>query len=224
MPGESGGPATAFPKVRYSWCLKFDLLRYVLSTFAKYDQKQLFASVAEGDEKAFAALITAIAPLHEAIVLKIVHSRDHAREILQESFIRIWLHRDKLPALESPDAWFKRVTLNETFTWLNKNASRAKIFRGLAYEPGIAPSAPDNLSFRETLEVLQEAMEQLPPQRKLIFQLSRTHGLKSQEIADRLNLSNGYVKNTLSAALEYIRRKLEDAGKMTILAIIFFIF
>lgn len=179
------------------------------------NEKELLARVAEGEEAAFTTLMLQVGPALEAIVLKIVKRPEDTRDILQEALIRIWMNRDKLPGLEYPAQWLKRVALNETFTWLNKNANKAAIFHP-DMEAVLPPdnNVADTMALRETQQLLQQAINQLPPQRKQIYQMSRTQGMKSQEIADALGLSNGYVKNTLSAALDFLRKRLAAAGRI----------
>lgn len=179
------------------------------------NEKELFLRVAEGDEIAFAELLKKIIPNLQAIIFKIAKDDDAVREILQEAFIRIWIHREKLPQLENPLAWLKRVALNETFTWLNKNAFRARIFAELHEGLDISIDNPvDNISLHETQKILNRAIDLLPPQRKRIYLLSRKEGMRPGEIARELELSDGYVKNALSLALGSLREKLKKAGKI----------
>jgi RNA polymerase sigma factor (sigma-70 family) len=127
--------------------------------------------------------------------------------------IRVWVNRDKLPELEKPLPWLKRVALNETFTWLHQRARHNKLFRPLENDAPLEADAADRVSLHETQEILRQAIEELPPQRKMIYQMSRVQGMKSPEIADALQLSHGYVKNALTAALAFLRERLAAAGK-----------
>lgn len=93
-----------------------------------YIDPLLLAGIAEGNENDFKKLLKIIVPGLATLVQKIVKSEDSVKEIMQESFVRIWMNRDKLPELEKPYPWLKRVVLKKTFTWLNKNARRAEVF------------------------------------------------------------------------------------------------
>lgn len=177
--------------------------------------KELLISISEGDEVAFRELFYGALPWLTSFIQRMVKSPEGTQEIVQETFIRIWLSRDKLPGLLEPQAWIIRVASNECFTWFHKQAALRKI-TDIRDDAGSAAAnlAEDRLQVQETLLLIREAVEQLPPQRKKIYQLSREEGLKTQEIADRLQCSPSYVKNTLSAALSYIRGYLTDAGKI----------
>ena len=65
--------------------------------------------------------------------------------------------------------------------------------------------------------VLQSAVhaiyiQSLPRQRKTIYYLNRVEGKTTREIAETLQLSHGYVRNALSAALAVIRERLAASG------------
>lgn len=57
---------------------------------------------------------------------------------------------------------------------------------------------------------LQDIINQLSPQQKLIYKLSRKEELKHKEIAERLNISVPTVNNHLTQALQIIRRELKN--------------
>lgn len=177
--------------------------------------KELLINISEGDEVAFRELFYGALPWLTSFIRRMVKSPEGTQEIVQETFIRIWLSRDKLPGLLEPQAWIIRVASNECFTWFHKQAALRRVtdIRDDAVSAA-ANLAEDRLQVQETLLLIREAVDHLPPQRKKIYQLSREEGLKTQEIADRLHCSPSYVKNTLSAALSYIRGYLTAAGKI----------
>ncbi|HEY4789698.1 MAG TPA: sigma-70 family RNA polymerase sigma factor, partial [Bacteroidales bacterium] len=65
---------------------------------------------------------------------------------------------------------------------------------------------PDNEDIQKDVK---EAIEQLPPQCKVIFCLSRFDMLTYNEISERLNISVNTVKTQMSRALESLRKQLE---------------
>jgi len=72
--------------------------------------------------------------------------------------------------------------------------------------------APEQVDLKSIAGVVQRTILSFPPQRKLIYQMSREEGLKPGEIAARLQLSVSTVKNTLLSALKTIRENIEEAG------------
>lgn len=185
----------------------------------------LLTQIAAGSEAAFAVLFKQVVPVLQPSVYKIVDSEEGMQEVIQETFIRIWLHRDQLPELEKPLHWIFRVAANESYTWLRKQAIRRKHTDGYAEEltaDSAQAIAPELLTLKETSLLVEQAVDRLPAQRKLIYQMSRQEGLKPAEIAEKLNLSPGYVRNALVVALQSIREYLEAAGKVLPLVYLFF--
>ena len=70
-------------------------------------------------------------------------------------------------------------------------------------------SLEDWLIDEECRRILQHAINQLPPQRKLIYTLSREQGLTHEEIANALHLSRNTVKSTIMAATRSISEYLQ---------------
>ncbi|WP_123891852.1 RNA polymerase sigma factor [Chitinophaga costaii] len=177
--------------------------------------RTLLARIAMGDEIAFRALFYSELPWLTAFLNNLTRSVDDTHEIVQETFIRIWISRDKLPDLLEPRAWITRVATNECFTYFNKQARFRKTITLTEQYTFIAShGAEDRLQARETQRLIGEAVNNLPRQRKKIYQLSRENGLKIQEIADQLHCSPSYVKNALSSSLHFIRGYLIRAGKI----------
>ena len=57
---------------------------------------------------------------------------------------------------------------------------------------------------------LKNALEQLPPQEREVFEMSRLENIKYQEIANRLNISVRTVEVRISKALKQLRILLKD--------------
>ncbi len=69
-----------------------------------------------------------------------------------------------------------------------------------------------NLTVNDIRALVQQAIAELPPQRRRIYLLQREHGLKPAEIASELGISVSTVKNTLLVATKAIREKVEKGG------------
>lgn len=188
------------------------------------NEKELLLRIAEGDEDAFGIFFRTYASGLRVSVAAFIKDTYGVTEVLQEAFIKIWLNREKLLQVEHLNAYLKRLVLNETFNYLNKLARKEKLYNGVMYaEPAVADGGPEDLlSFKETQWIVQNAIRSLPPQRRMIYQLSRNKGLNSVEIAGELQLSPDYVRKAISAARQHIRQHLLKAGKLLTTVAIFF--
>lgn len=181
----------------------------------------LLQRIADGDEQAFSQLFKTTVGHLNIYLGKIVKDKEALLEVLQETYIKVWLNRDKLKDVVYITAYITKIAAHEAFNYLNKNTYV------VLYDPSLHPEGAINdieekLTYKETYQLVQEAIRELPAQRKLIYQMSRIEGLKSPEIAAKLRLSTGYVRNALSAAQQAIREKLAASGKLILAVFIIF--
>lgn len=171
-----------------------------MSNRALYDQQAIQLRVAEGDEDAFALLFNHYYPLLRPLVAGYALSNADMEEILQETFIRVWLYRDRLPGIENFHGWICRVASRECLTMLRKNLRNRKHLAAL--EPdNTMPSTADKTHLSEISRLIREAVDQMPARRRRIYQMSRVEGMKPAEIAEALSISLNTVRNVLVKAL-----------------------
>lgn len=177
-----------------------------------FDTKQLFLQVAEGDERAFETLFNAFLPKLYPFIIKFIKSEQATQEILQETFIRVWLSRDKLSEIDNPGGWLYKVASNECYSYLRKSILNSKFFNPLIAEPEPVNSTHEIFALKELNRLIGEAINKLPAQRKKIYRLSRDEGKSIPEIASILNISPNTVKNALVVSLKFIREYLVKYG------------
>lgn len=82
----------------------------------------------------------------------------------------------------------------------------------------------DNIiELKESEELIIKLVEQLPPQRKKIYQLSREQGLSHAEIAKQLGISTSTVNNQLTEALRFIKQHLQEMPEATLALVVILI-
>lgn len=176
-----------------------------------HDNNELFKLISEGDETAFRQLFHIYAPYFRALALRITQIESATEDIIQETFLRLWLSRDKLKEIELPHYWLKRIALYQCFNYLRKQAAHRKAVARLPSDEAVF-SPEEDLTYAFMREQVGIAVQQLPAQAKRIYLLSREQGLKIPEIAEKLSLSPNTVKNSLVRSLHAIRKHLEQLG------------
>jgi RNA polymerase sigma-70 factor (ECF subfamily) len=188
-----------------------------------YNDKELFRLISEGDESAFRLLFRRYVPELRPLILHLTKVPAVTDDIIQETFLRLWISRDKLAGIESPRSWLLRIAFHQSFSYLRKQAVHHKAMHAItvstaAEEP--ISSTEETLRYHSLLTQVRAAAEQLPPQAKRIYLLSRDKGLKIPEIARELSLSPNTVKNSLVRSLQFIRKQLELAGYLLPLLVV----
>jgi RNA polymerase sigma-70 factor (family 1) len=181
------------------------------------NEKQLFLQVSAGDERAFEALFNTFLPKLYPFIIKFTKSEQAAQEIIQETFIRVWLSRDKLSEIDNPGGWLFKVASNECYSYLRKSVLNNKFFNPLTIEPDPINTTQESFALKELNRLIGEAIDKLPAQRKKIYNMSRAEGKSIPEIAAILNISPNTVKNALVASLKFIREYLVKYGIIFIL-------
>jgi RNA polymerase sigma-70 factor (ECF subfamily) len=176
------------------------------------NEKFLFGRIAEGDERAFTSLFNLFLPKLYPSAIKLIKSESAVEEIIQETFIKVWLNRDKLGEMENPGGWVFRVASNQCYDFLRMRALNDKLFVSTAVEPGGINVTHEWLDLKEVKRLIEAAVNELPEQRKKIYILSRHQGKTIQEIAETLQLSPNTVKNALVTSLKSIREYLIRHG------------
>ncbi|QEC45109.1 RNA polymerase sigma factor [Pseudobacter ginsenosidimutans] len=136
-------------------------------------------------------------------------SPEQARDIVQEVFLKLWEKRNNLEHIQDIEAWLYRVTGNKLIDHLRKTAADQRLKTALWNSTQAKNNEPDQLlEARECNQQIHAAINQLAPQRQLIYRLNREEGMNYQAIADTLSISRHTVKNQISFALRSIQRFL----------------
>jgi RNA polymerase sigma-70 factor (family 1) len=186
-----------------------------LSSPEKYTDRDLFRLIALGDEPAFAELFRRYDRRIYPFVLKMIKSQILAEEIAQEIFIKIWRHRESLSIIEQPESYILTIAARHTLDQIKKRLNEHKMLQ--RFSAGLSPThnEPEELLLlKDTEELIQRAVDQLPPQQKSVYLLSRKQGLSYEEIGQELKISPNTVRNHLVKALAAIRIWLEQQDQL----------
>lgn len=193
-----------------------------MSTSQLFDERELLSRIAEGDENAFAIVFRYYARKLSPFLLKLTGSETAADDVIQNTFLSLWLTRVRLPEIDNFGGYIYKAAGNHAYTWLAKSRNQQALETRVA---GDATGPQDLTSqavyFNEAKRLIGEAINELPEQRKRIFRLYRDGGYSYNEIALQLNIAPSTVRNSVASALEAIRKKLSGEG-LLIFFILFF--
>ena len=176
------------------------------------NERQLFAQMATGDQQAFAKIFYHYTQRIYGFILNKTKSEELTEEIVQEVFIKVWEKRVEINDVLSPEAYIMNMAVNKMYDFLRKMASEEKLKQQVWTSiQSYSNITEETLDLHESQELLKEAIEQLPPQQKKVFILSRQQGLSHQQIADELKLSPKTVNNHLTEALRFIKQYLQNS-------------
>ena len=161
------------------------------------------------------------------VILSLVKVEADAKEILQETMLKLWLKRETLTEIETPGAWLYKIASTESFMHLRKQARYTKRLQHLQPATNNEPSLPDiheAFDSKEVKALIAEAVEQLPLRRREIFRMSRLEGYSRKEIAETLDISENTVRNQLGDAVAFIQDYITKHKSLYLPAILIFHF
>lgn len=176
-------------------------------------ENELFKRISEGDELAFKKLFIIYKPMFSAIAFKITNNNAVVSDVLQETFLRIWLNRTELYNVEYTRGWALKILYRISFNWLRHQQVISKNEYNIRQlNKSTSNSVEEALFFKETKTLLQQAVNALPPQTQKIYRLNRENNLRIIEIAEQLGLSIQTIKNVLGKASRSIQKYLLRGG------------
>ena len=142
-----------------------------------------------------------------------------AADLLQDVFLRVWQHLEKLAGM--PDgrqrAWIFTVARNLSVDAYRHQHAQAATEQALAHEPGRPPRpASAAVIAAERVAVVGEAIRRLPEQQRVTLAMAASGEMTSTEIAAALGVPAGTVRYRLSLARRSLAETLghyDDAGE-----------
>jgi RNA polymerase sigma-70 factor (family 1) len=175
------------------------------------NDKVLFNRIAEGDQEAFRALFDKFVPRMRPAIRAITGDEVPVKDIIQDIFLLLWVNREKLMVVESPENWLFRMVHYECYKWLRKKKLQDKTSKQLVQETALHEySTGEYINFLQTSKLIKEAVASLPTQARKVYQLRREANMSPGEISRELSVSEKTVKNTLTRALKFIQDYLRE--------------
>lgn len=188
-----------------------------------YNEKDLLRRVAEDDEAAFRQVYEHHWNRVYSMGFLYLKSPVPAQDITQEAFLKVWIKRADLPALENFGAWLHVLARNLIITALRKKTELYGLDIGTLNASPENTLVPDQqVVVKEIAALIGKAIAQLPPQQQKIYRMSREQGLKLTEVARELGLSHNTVREHMSKALQNIRAYLKQHADLLGLLVLLF--
>jgi len=160
-------------------------------------------SIKNGSIKAFEAAYHHWSGKIYFFIFRQCNSEAIAEDVVQQVFVRLWEKRESLSSDHSLSVQLFRMSKTIFIDELRKSAQSRRYQERL--QQGTVDSVENTLEHKEALQIVYNAIEQMPPVRKRIFLMSRMEHLSYNEIAEKLSISPKTVENHIALALRYLR-------------------
>ncbi|MBI1924768.1 sigma-70 family RNA polymerase sigma factor [Candidatus Poribacteria bacterium] len=163
----------------------------------------------KGDAEAFRCLVETYQGSVYTVVLSLVHDEHQAQDLAQETFIRAYLNLEGLKDPAKVGAWLCGIARNVARKWLTRHRPTESLEDYL--EDGMTPPQaeiplPDEqMEVQQRREQLWHAIYALPESYQEVLLLFYLRGMKRQEIADFLSITETAVRNRLHKARQSLK-------------------
>ena len=171
-------------------------------------KSSLIERLQQGDLKALGKLFEEHKELVYRTALAITHDERAAEDILQECFVRLYTYAASVDSERPLKPWLYRVTVNLAYDWSSKKPVGQpldEVLEWLSGLPGAFPAPDRKAEEKETMRMVREVVDGLPPLHRAVIVLFYMENLTVDEIAGVLDLPVGTVKSRLHYARERLR-------------------
>jgi RNA polymerase sigma-70 factor (ECF subfamily) len=173
--------------------------------FEEY-RENLSQAIRAGDENAFARYYMASIERLVVLVARIIKDSEEARNIVQDTFIKLWLQREQIDSEQSLDAFVSRIAWNAALDFLRHKQTLEKFHdEQLHTQSTEETSGEDRFIATETARRIEQIVVNMPAMRRKVFELSRMEHLTYNQIAERLHISYNTVLFHMKEALKDVR-------------------
>ena len=138
-----------------------------------------------------------------------MHSREEAEDMLQESFSEAFMKLDKFKFESTFGTWLKRIVVNKCINEIKRKKTELEFSDNMEhYEAHYVEE--ETISPELTVAAIKSAMTQLPEGSRIIFQLYLLEGYDHREIAEILGVSESNSKSQYMVARRKIKELLKD--------------
>lgn len=184
------------------------------------EEAALIRGVAGGDERAFASLYDKYSSILFGLLLRILHSRAEAEDVLQEVFLQVWQQAHSFDAARGRAfTWLVTLARSRAIDRLRALDSRERAaLRSAVDAPPqgerVSEGADDATLRSERAEVVRGALAELSEEQRQVLLLAYLEGMSQSEIAAAKGQPLGTVKTRTRAGLkrlsELLRARLSE--------------
>lgn len=177
------------------------------------DEQRLLQQLSNGDPAALRTVVLSYFPLLCNFAERYLPDEFLVKDIVQESFIKLWKHNSRFESLNGLKSFLFTITkhacLNQQRSMQREGLRNARFLELNGGEE--ADTYYDEVARLNSLAAINEAVLQLPQKMQEVFLLSYGQGLSNEEIARKLNISEKTVRNQKYNSLVLLRRQLGNS-------------
>lgn len=166
----------------------------------------------DGNKEAFRWLVKQHQRLVFSLALKMLADEEEAKDVVQETFIRVWQHISDYSPQKSFTTWLYTIASRLCLDRLKQMRRILPLPDDERVLQHFANDSQQTLENSEWVSIVRMLTEKLSPKQKLVFTLCQMEGLPSVEVEQITGLDAKQVKSNLYVARQTIREQLKHLG------------
>ncbi len=180
----------------------------------------LLHKLRNGDTIAFEEVYKTFAPVLYQRLLRLLKDTDTVEEILQDTFLKLWERRAQIDPQQGFKTYLYRIADHLAIDLFRK-ISRDKALQQELWSNTVSfyLHTEETLIAKEQRQLIEDAINRLPPKRKQILLLCKLEGKSYQEVAELMGISVSTVSNQLVKANKEIKSYILQStnGELTVI-------
>jgi RNA polymerase sigma-70 factor (ECF subfamily) len=182
------------------------------------DEQKIIELAKNGDRNALAQLVKDNEQTVYNFSFKICRNKDKAEHIMQETFFSMIKSLHQFDGNSKLSTWLYRIVSNHCLMLARKDKTRTFVsidneddLYEDKYTADWSRIPNQNIENEELKKILDESIDKLSPEYRIVFLLRDVEGLSTEETAELTELSVPAVKSRLHRARAFLRKELNEA-------------
>jgi RNA polymerase sigma-70 factor (family 1) len=171
--------------------------------------QELVSLLRESDHAAYTEIYERYFGLMYSHARRKIRDVEEARDTVQETFLSLWHHREKIDGLRGVAPYLYTILKNRIIDWMAHQEVSSKYITSFHDFTETGNCITDHrIRESQLMAIIEKEIQSLPPRMREVFELSRKTHLSHRQIAEVLDISEQTVKSQVKHALRILRRRL----------------
>lgn len=183
----------------------------------QYTDIEIIQKILNGELALFEILIRRNNPFLYKAGRSYNYSHEDTQDLMQDTFIDAYKNLSKFENRSSFKTWILRIMLNNCYRKQQKQSFKNEIANEIneksipMFSNQHHSDTNKNVLHKELSSVIENALQQVPLDYRIVFSLREINGLNVKETAETLNITEANVKVRLNRAKTMLRKEIEKS-------------
>jgi RNA polymerase sigma-70 factor (ECF subfamily) len=212
-------PSSVIPAINMQWPIhRIDAVSRATMKSRLEEDRELVELAQTGDSHAFETLMRRYTPPLMRFLRRFMRDSDDVEDVIQETFIRAYMAINRFRSNSAFSTWIIRIGINAAKDGLALRQRQGLQLSSLGDEDDDSKTLVEaqadldtpeaRLETKEALALLEAALETLPEEQRMSFELREVDGLTYEEIAWQMHCPIGTVRSRIHRARDSLAAAL----------------